>query len=164
MEDNWRELDAMLEQSAGRGVGHSVTLLSTSGFRRAAGRRMPPPALSAELLALRRRHRHLRVFRDYLARMDAFLDGGPMPRCRAGARSFNVDHVGNVSPCIEKIDTVVGSVRREGLAQIHARMADLPEVAGCQACWTACRGFSQSLGDGRGVRALTEMAARMRSA
>src|SRR5262249_29853946 len=98
MEDNRRELEQLFQQSAARGVGHQVTLISISGFRR-GGRRalpqapapdaMPPREVSAEVVALWERYPHVRYFKDYFARMDAFLGGGPMPTCRAGVQGFN---------------------------------------------------------------------------
>ena len=164
MEDNSRDLEALLEMSAARGVGHSVTLLSPSGFRRAPGQDLPVAPLSGELVALWRKHGHFRTFRDYLARIDAFLAADAMPTCGAGLQSFNVDHVGNVSPCIEKIDTIVGNIRREPLSAIHARMIQRADGATCQACWTACRGFSQALGGGGTASAWWDLVTRMRSA
>jgi radical SAM protein with 4Fe4S-binding SPASM domain len=163
MEENLSSLPALLERSAEYGVGHSLTLLSTGGFRRAAGGTLPSAPISGALVDLWRSYPHLRIFRDYLERIDPFLSGAEMPTCRAGAQSFNVDHVGNVSPCVEKIDRPVGNIRDEPLAKIHARLVSLPEVASCQACWTACRGYSQALGNGSTLKNLRDVASRMRS-
>jgi MoaA/NifB/PqqE/SkfB family radical SAM enzyme len=165
MEDNHRDLPRLFEQSAVRGVGHQVTLLSIAGFRRGKGPdTMPPLPISAYLDALFRRYPHVRFFRDYFARMDAFLSGGPMPTCRAGVQGFNLDHVGNVSPCIERIDEAVGNVRSESLRALHARLAGRQEeIARCQQCWTACRGFQQELGGGGSLRAFFDLSTRMRT-
>ena len=105
----------------------------------------------------------MRMFRDYLDRLDVFLEGGELPRCRAGEQSFNIDHIGNVAPCIEKIDRIAGNVRREPLRDIVARMRDLPEVRGCKDCWTLCRGVGQVMGQGGSLRSWSDLAARMRS-
>jgi len=87
-----------------------------------------------------------------------------MPTCRAGIQSFNIDHVGNVSACIERIDRIAGNLRREPLAAIHARLAaDREEVSKCQQCWTACRGFGQLMGEGGTFRGWYDLATRMRS-
>ncbi|PYM23549.1 MAG: hypothetical protein DMD78_11525 [Candidatus Rokuibacteriota bacterium] len=163
MEDNQHDLEPLLAQSAARGVGHSVTLLSRTGFRRADARRLPAPSVGRTLAALWRRHPHLRTFGDYLDGIDPFLGGGALPACHAGVQSFNIDHVGNVSACIEKIDRVAGSVRREQLADIHARLVRRDEGAGCQQCWTACRGFAQALGGGGTWAAWRDLAGRLRS-
>ncbi len=166
MEDNWRDLEPLLQQSKAHGVGHQITLLSISGFRRnkQGPDAMPPPQVSEPMLRLWEKYPHVRFFREYFERMDAFLTEGPMPTCRAGAQGFNLDHVGNVSPCIEKIDDHVGNVRKESMATLHARLlGKKDEVARCQACWTACRGFQQSAGDGGSVRAFLDLGARMRT-
>jgi hypothetical protein len=164
MEDNQHALDALLAQSAAWDVGHSITLLSRTGFRRAGGRQLPAAPLGTALSALWKRHPHLRTFRAYVDGVDAFLTGGALPDCHAGAQSFNIDHVGNVSACIEKIDRVAGNVRQAPLAEIHARLLRGEDAAGCQACWTACRGFAQALGDGGTWGAWRDLAWRMRSA
>ncbi len=173
MDDNKDDLEALFAQSAARGVGHQVTLLSISGFRRGKGLRqaggrapdaMPPPGISGGLDALWKKYPHVRFFRDYFSRMDAFLAGGEMPVCQAGVQGFNLDHVGNVSPCIERIDQTVGNVKTEPLSVIHARLvARQEEIARCQQCWTACRGLQQALGSGASPGALYDLATRMRT-
>lgn len=164
MEDTWRGLEALLEQSASRGVGHAVTLLATSGFRRKSGPdQVPQASVSAELTRLWDRFPHFRIFRDYLEKVDPFLTGGEMPTCRAGKQSFNIDHLGNVSPCIEKIDRIIGNVRQESLATLHRRMEDLSWVSTCQDCWTLCRGFSQLMGAGGSASSWRDLMSRMRS-
>lgn len=165
MKENQADVEPLLQMTAARGVGHCVTLLSTDGFRRgkSADDQLPDESLSARMLQLWRRYPHMRTFRDYLARMDAFVAQEAMPTCHAGEQSFNIDHVGNVSPCIERIDSVVGNVRDEGLAAIVAKMQGLEAVARCQDCWTLCRGFSQALGQGSTLQSLVDLSTRMRS-
>lgn len=165
MEDNHRDMEALLQQSAAHGVGHQVTLLSISGYRRGRGPdRMPPPSAAAELSRLWEKYPHLRYFRDYFRTMEAFLDRGPMPTCNAGVQGFNIDHVGNVSPCIERIDESVGNVREAHLKELHARLAKKqPEIQQCQQCWTACRGINQALGGGGTVQSWLDLGTRMRT-
>jgi hypothetical protein len=103
------------------------------------------------------------MFGDYLRRIPSFLEGGAMPACQAGVQGFNIDHVGNVAHCIEKIDRPFGSVREEPLAAIHARMAAAQPARGCQECWTACRGFNQALANRGTLGAWRDLAGRMRS-
>lgn len=165
MKENQDDVEQLLKMSAARGVGHCVTLLSTDGFRRGKSDddQLPDESLSAKMLDLWQRYPHLRTFRDYLERMDSFIERGPMPTCHAGEQSFNIDHLGNVSPCIERIDSVVGNVRDDTLAAIIAKMTGLETVAKCQDCWTLCRGFSQALGNGGNTRSLMDLSTRMRS-
>lgn len=166
MESNWRALEPLLEASAAAGVGHCLTLLSTGGHRRGQDGpdRLPPPEAARHLLRLWRRYPHLRFFSDYLRGMETFLRGGRIGTCRAGVQSFNIDHLGHVAPCIEKIDRPRGNVRQEPLAAIHARMsADRAEVSACNQCWTACRGFVQAIGGGGTLPAWVDLGTRMRS-
>lgn len=167
MEDNWRDLEALLRMSCERGVGHQLTLLSVAGHRRgrSAVDRLPPPEAAQALRRCWREYPHLRFFRDYFSDMERFLDErGGLPGCRAGVQTFNIDHVGNVSPCIERIDRVYGNIKNEPFAAVHARMsADRDEISSCQACWTACRGLSQALGQRGNPRAWWDLVTRMKS-
>ncbi len=88
-----------------------------------------------------------------------------MPMCEAGRQGFNLDHVGNVSPCIERIDETVGNVRRRRAWRCCTRgcVARQEEIARCQQCWTACRGLQQALGGGGSVGAFYDLSTRMRT-
>lgn len=163
--DNADDVESLMQESARHGVGHMVTLLSTRGYRRGKGQdALPSPGVGGRLLPVWDRNPHWRFFREYLERMDAFLEGGTLPTCRAGAQAFNVDHVGNVAVCIERIDEPVGNLREAPLAELHRRLgARREEVARCQQCWTACRGFGQHLSDGGRLSSWRDLAFRMRA-
>jgi len=163
MRDNAEDLDGLLQRSARERVGHCATLLSTRGFRRAPGAEMPTPDIAAEYPRRWSQHAHFRMFGDYVRAIPLYLAGSAMPDCTAGEQGFNIDHVGNVSPCIEKIDRSFGNVRAEPLGAIYRRMRAARPAQGCQDCWTACRGFSQALSGGGTLRAWRDLATRMRS-
>jgi MoaA/NifB/PqqE/SkfB family radical SAM enzyme len=165
MAENRNDLERQLERSRDAGVGHMLTLLSKNGYRRADGvDEWPDPGVGAELRSLYARFPHFRVFTRYLDGIDAFLEKrDDLPGCQAGERSFNVDHVGNVSPCIEKIDRPVGNVRTEPLAAILGRLKGLDEVARCQQCWTLCRGFNQAFAGGGSLASWRELGSRVRA-
>ena len=163
MRENEDCLEELLQLSAALGVGHCMTLLSDKGFRRGKIDTLPRPGISDKLVALWRRYPHLRMFRDYLATIDVFLAGQEMPTCHAGRQSFNIDHCGNVSPCIEKINQPVGNVRETPLPELVGRMHALESVSTCQDCWTLCRGFGQILGGGGSAAGWRDLAVRMRS-
>lgn len=161
MKANQHALAPLLERSRARGVGHLVSVLSTSGDRRHPGGDEPPePAAVAEAIALWTRHRHLRVPSDYLRLAGAFLVGAPLPRCRAGLQSLNVDHRGAVSPCVDRVDAAVGNVRDATVAALWRRLVAADLGRECQACWVLCRGYAQLLGKGGGLRPLLETAVR----
>jgi len=166
MEENRHGIEKLVRRSAAAGVGHCLTLLSRKGFpraNRAGGPRPVSPPVSDWLTGLWKRYRHLRFHRTYLTLMDSWLTGGAMPACRAGRQEFNIDHVGNVSPCLDKIDLLVGNVRSEPLAALYPRVAQLAEVRSCQDCWTLCRACCQFMGAGAGVREWKDTLFRMRS-
>jgi MoaA/NifB/PqqE/SkfB family radical SAM enzyme len=162
MKDNWLDMEALLEQTKKRGVGHQVTLLATDGTRRGKSGDEPPPlGVSEHMSRLFRRYPHLRFFEDYFDRIDTFLSGGAMPTCHAGAQAFNIDHVGNVASCIERIGKPVGNVRDAHLRDLYQRLlAEQDEISRCQQCWTACRGFQQAVAGGGSLRAWTDMTLR----
>ena len=164
-EENVSDVEELLRMSAARGVGHVLTLLSDYGPRRGRGRDAAPAApVSQMLLGLWKKYPHWRFWSEYVERVDDFLEGRPMPACGAGLQSFNVDHIGNVSVCIEKLDRPVGNIRGEPLSRLHEKLvAARDQVEHCQECWTACRGFAQLAGKGGTLRGWLEMAARMRS-
>ena len=163
MRDNAEELEALLQRSARECVGHCGTLLSTHGFRRGVGAELPAATASAQYARQWSAHPHFRMFGDYMRGIATYLDGGSMPACRAGVQSFNIDHVGNVAHCIEKIDHAFGNVRVEPLTSIHRRMREANPARGCQDCWTACRGFNQALSGGGTLRGWRDLTTRMRS-
>lgn len=164
MQDNLDDLEPLLQMSAARGVGHCITLLSRQGFRRAETCQVwPAGPVSERLLALWKKYPHFRMLREYLEQMDSFLAGEGMPACRAGLQSFNIDHLGNVSPCIEKIDVVAGNVRQMGLQEIHNCLVQLDAGKDCQQCWTVCRGMNQSLAGGGSLRSWVDLSTRLRS-
>ena len=113
MRDNQGEMGALFDQTAARGVGHQVTLLSLGGTRRGKnGPDLLPDADTARELAARvERTPHVRFFRSYFDDVASFLGGTHFDGCKAGISTFNLDHVGNVSPCIEKIGESVGNVK-----------------------------------------------------
>jgi MoaA/NifB/PqqE/SkfB family radical SAM enzyme len=166
MASNWRDMEALFLQSREHGVGHQVTMLATGGTRRSSrgDDALPPIGVAAHMTALFDKYPHVRFFRDYFTRMDAFLSAGPMPTCHAGVQSFNIDHVGNVSACIERIDKPVGNVRDTSLAELHRRLgAEQPEIERCQQCWTACRGLVQSVGQRGSLRGWMDLGNRTRT-
>lgn len=166
MESNWQDMEALFLQSLAHDVGHQVTLLSTGGTRRNAGEDdlLPPIGVAAHMTTLFDRYPHVRFFREYFERMDAFLSGSTMPICQAGAQAFNIDHVGNVASCIERIGKPVGNVRDASLMDLHARLrSDMEEVHGCQMCWTACRGIADALGDGGTLKNFRDLSSRSRT-
>lgn len=64
MAETFPHLERLLEQSRDAGVGHWITLVSNTGYRRGKLGAAPTQPMSAHLLALRERFPHFRVFKD----------------------------------------------------------------------------------------------------
>jgi MoaA/NifB/PqqE/SkfB family radical SAM enzyme len=148
MDDNLAELDALLSLSASLRVNHQCTLISTGGGGRHDRAQRPPPAgAGARLLALKAQHPHFVSFSGYLDGVDPYLAGTPPTPCHAGRRFLNIDHLGEVSPCIEKLQLGAGNLRRDPWPVVAARLDELSrrETSACRDCWTSCRGFVEEM-------------------
>lgn len=163
MRDNQNVIEELLRLSDFYKVGHYITLLSAKGSMRSGKKEMPSPDISKKLIILRSENKHFKVFSEYLELTELFLYGQSMPPCLAGNQSFNIDHRGNVSPCIEKIDSPVGNIIYDGIGNILPRLKAAMKTSYCQDCWSLCRGFSQILGNGADIRSLLELCTRMKS-
>jgi MoaA/NifB/PqqE/SkfB family radical SAM enzyme len=146
MHDNLDDFEALLQLSQQHGVGHQTTLVSTGGtMRQDSSAAVPAVGAGARLLALKTRYPHFISFSGYLAGIDTFLSGGVRTPCHAGERFLNIDHLGDVSPCIEKLGWTAGNLVREPYAVIAARLAAMEQVKTCADCWTSCRGFVEEM-------------------
>jgi MoaA/NifB/PqqE/SkfB family radical SAM enzyme len=146
MHDNAGAMAELLALSAAHGVGHQVTLISTGGAaRHTRAQWLPPAGTGARLLELKRRFPHFMTFSGYLEGIDRFLGATPRTPCWAGERFLNIDHLGDVSPCIEKLELRVGNVLRDPWTVLRARLAALTETKTCTDCWTSCRGFVEEM-------------------
>ena len=160
MRENQHDLEALLQLSAKEQVGHYITLLSRSGIRRGKEHAMPDDLRVCDLLALRRKYPHFRNQGAYLETIGEFLQGNQLPVCNAGIRSFNLDHLGNVAACIEKIGRTYGNIRQQPLADILLAMAEGARHQDCQDCWTLCRGNAQLMADKHNLRAWRDLMRR----
>lgn len=146
MQDNLDDFEELLRLSQQHGVGHQTTLLSTGGTMRHDSRAVVPGSgAGARLLALKAAYPHFISFSGYLAGIDTFLAGQVRSPCHAGQRFLNVDHLGDVSPCIEKLGWTAGNLVREPYEVIAARLAAMEQIETCTDCWTSCRGFVEEM-------------------
>jgi MoaA/NifB/PqqE/SkfB family radical SAM enzyme len=158
MDDNVAELEGLLRLSASLGVSHQATLISTGGDGRSPrAQRMPPADTGALLLELKRRYPHFIAFTGYLEGVDAFLHGEPRRPCTAGRRFLNIDHLGWVSPCIEKLHLKAGNLRRDPWSVVVARLRELEEPKTCTDCYTSCRGFVDEMAGPPRLRSYVEL-------
>jgi MoaA/NifB/PqqE/SkfB family radical SAM enzyme len=97
----------------------------------------------ARLLSLKARYPHFIAFSGYLEGIDPFLEGrAQRSTCWAGERFLNIDHMGEVSPCIEKLHLRAGNLRRDPWSVVAARLRSFDEqTKPCADCLTSCKGF-----------------------
>lgn len=146
MHDNADDMPALLALSSAHGVRHQITLISTGGdARHTRAQSLPPAGIGARLVALKQANPHFVSFTGYLEGIDAFLSGDTRPSCWAGQRFLNIDHLGDVSPCIEKLHLRAGNLLREPWSVIADRLGALDEPRRCADCWTSCRGFVEEM-------------------
>ena len=146
MHDNVGELEDLLRLSERLGVNHQMTLISTGGVgRHDRAQRTPPEDTGRRLLDLKARYPHFIAFTGYLEGVDRFLRGQAQTPCHAGERFLNVDHLGDVSPCIEKLDRVAGNLRRDPWSVVHARLSSFEDTKRCTDCHTSCKGFVEEM-------------------
>jgi MoaA/NifB/PqqE/SkfB family radical SAM enzyme len=150
MLDNADEMEDLLKISAEKGVNHQTTLISVGGDGRAdtANKMLPRPGTGAKLAALKARYPHFIAFSGYIEGIDPFLEGRVAQRstCWAGERFLNIDHMGEVSPCIEKLHLRAGNLRRDPWSVVAARLRGFDEeTKGCADCFTSCKGFVEEM-------------------
>jgi MoaA/NifB/PqqE/SkfB family radical SAM enzyme len=146
MDDNAAALEPLLRLSDAKGVNHQMTLISTGGRGRHDGAQgLPAPEVADLLLGLKRRYPHFVAFTGYLEGVGRFLRGEVRSPCWAGERFLNVDHLGEVSPCIEKLHLSAGNLRRDPWSVIAERLRGFEEPKRCTGCYTSCRGFVEEM-------------------
>jgi MoaA/NifB/PqqE/SkfB family radical SAM enzyme len=146
MHDNVEQLEDLLRISQQKRVNHQMTLVSTGGAGRSDdAQHAPGKGIGARLLELKRRYPHFITFSGYLEGIDRFLGGDVRTPCWAGERFLNVDHMGEVSPCIEHLALRAGNLRTDPWSLIQSKLAAFQEPKTCTSCYTACRGFVEEM-------------------
>jgi len=157
MHDNVDAFEDLLRLSAEKGVNHQCTLISTTGDgRHDRGQQQPASDTGKRLLDLKHRYPHFVSFTGYLEGVDRFLNGEVRSPCWAGERFLNIDHMGEVSPCIEKLHLSVGNLRRDPWSVVAEKLAALEETKHCTSCYTSCRGFVEEMSGFPRVRSWQE--------
>lgn len=145
LHDNLDELEPLLELSGSLGVRHMLTFLSTYGmYRSDRAQQQPREKIAERIFALKKRHPHLAIFKSYVEGIDRFLDG-KLPPCGAGRVGMNIDHLGDVSPCIELAHLKAANVARDDWATVRDKLAAIEDPRSCQRCWTLCRGATEAM-------------------
>ncbi len=149
MEDNLDDIEKLIELSASMGITYLVTLYSTGRGRR-TGLQLSTE-LSSRLLALKKKHRNFVALRGYLGRFsEAAVENNSISPCYAGVNLFNIDSSGNVTRCIDSLNSTAGNILTGELPLILERLRKFSGSEECGGCWTSCRGAIETLLYGKG--------------
>lgn len=144
MDDNLGDIEALIKLSAEMGITYLVTLYSTGRGRRES--RKFSPEVSSRLLELKKKYRNFVALRGYLGRFsEAAAAGNSIHPCYAGINLFNIDSAGNVTRCIDSLDTTAGNILTGDLESILPRLREFTGKESCGGCWTSCRGAIETL-------------------
>jgi len=154
MDDNLDEIEPLIRLSEKIGVTYLVTMYSSN--RGAKENKASHAGVSKHLLELQKRYPRFVALRDYIGRFDQAMDTGVSP-CYAGKNLFNIDSCGDVSRCIDRIDTPAGNILSGDVGQIQRDLLAQFESGDCSDCWTSCRGnFESLLYGGHPLRSLVD--------
>ena len=77
--------------------------------------------------------------------LDRAIATGGVGDCRTGRLLMNIGHRGKVSRCTDRLDEPVGNILTEDVFRIRDRLWAVQGRQECSQCWTACRGFAESM-------------------
>ena len=147
MDDNLAEVEPLIRLCEQLGITYLVTLYSHS--RGAKASRAASLEVSRRLLELKARHRHFVALRGYLERFSVAVAQGGIAPCYAGRNLCNVGSRGEVSLCIDHMESPVGNLLTDDVFEIERRLRASHQANRCQDCWTSCRGSIEAILYGR---------------
>ena len=147
MDDNLAEVEPLIHLCEKLGITYLVTLYSHS--RGAKAPRAASVETAKRLLELKARHRHFVALRGYLERFSEAIAHGGIAPCYAGRNLCNIGSRGDVSLCIDHLESPVGNLLTDDVLQIERRLRASHQANRCQDCWTSCRGSIEAILYGR---------------
>ncbi|MCP4130258.1 MAG: radical SAM protein [bacterium] len=143
-EDNLDDIEPLIQLSKEIGVTYMVSCYSSD--RGTVPRTRENRDVSGLLLDLKKKYRDFVSIRGYLAGFSKAMntEEGNTP-CYAGKHLFNIDCQGDVTLCIDKLDSPAGNILTDDLEVIRAGLLEQYKNNTCGKCWTSCRGPVESL-------------------
>lgn len=143
MDDNIDEIEKLIKLSKSIGVTYLITFYSKRRGEKES--RASRTDISRRLLELKKKYPEFVAISEFIRRFEhAQIDGGVAP-CYAGKNLFNIDCVGNVTRCIDRLDTVAGNIFSDDIETIKKNLLIQRETDTCSACWTSCRGNIETM-------------------
>lgn len=147
MDDNLSEVEPLIELCAEMGITYLITLYSHS--RGAKASRAATDKASQHLLRLKARYRHFVALRGYVERFSSAIAQGGIAPCYAGRNLCNIGSRGEVSLCIDHLDSFAGNLLTDDVFEVERRLRERQKANVCRDCWTSCRGSIESILYGR---------------
>lgn len=143
MDDNLDEIEPLIKLSRDLGITYLVTLYSDNRGRKP--RNTASRDVSAHLLRLKAKYPEFVALRGYVGRFSEALNNGGVSPCYAGRNLINIGTTGNVSFCIDDLESSVGNILTDDIGSIRRHLAQHRRGRTCKGCWTSCRGSIETL-------------------
>lgn len=144
MDDNIEDIEKLILLSKDLGISYLVTLYSTGRGRKE--KKKINRDITSHLLDLKKKYKHFVALPGYLENFSTASqnDNGILP-CYAGKNLFNIDSQGNVTRCIDTLDSCAGNILKDDLNRIMDNLNEQFKFNRCGGCWTSCRGSVETL-------------------
>ncbi len=153
MEDNVEDIEPLIQLCRKIGITYLLTLYSDS--RGAKQNRGPgrDRDVTNHLLKLKRKYKEFVALRGYVSHFSTAVKNGGIDPCYAGKNLCNIDSQGDVSLCIDRLETVVGNILTDNMVDLEDRLLSSHQNNSCKECWTSCRGSIETLMYGKNIAA-----------
>ena len=144
MEDNIDEIEPLVKMSKDMGITYLLSFYCNSRGRKEA--RISPKEIARRLLDIQSRYPEFVSLPEYLGRFaEAGEAGHGIGPCYAGKNLYNIDCLGNVTRCIDRLDDPVGNIFTDSLGHLVKGLHRQFLSQDCTQCWTSCRGSIEAL-------------------
>jgi len=144
MDDNLMDIEPLILLAKEIGITYLVTLYSNGrGKKEYIGRNED---ISKHLLGLKKKYKEFVALPGYLSKFTESVSGKKeIAPCYAGKNLFNIGSNGDVSLCIDRLDTPAGNIFVDEMRIISEKLLAMQQSNTCGDCWTSCRGAIESL-------------------
>ncbi len=144
MDDNIDDIEPLIILAKEIGITYLVTLYSDGRGKKE--RYNNNNDISAHLLKLKEKYKEFVVIPGYISKFtESFEGSGGIKPCFAGKNLFNISSQGEVSLCIDRLDSPVGNIFTDDIFVLRKKLLEMHQTNNCGNCWTSCRGAIESL-------------------
>lgn len=145
MDDNLEDIEPLIQLCCKIGITYLLTLYSNSRGKKQDKSPAEVRDISKHLLQLKRKYKEFVALRGYLQQFSRAVQNGGISSCHAGRNLCNIDSQGNVSLCIDRLETIAGNILTDNMKALEKSLLTLHQQNTCKDCWTSCRGSIETL-------------------